>query len=143
MKLYKSIVLPHLDYCPPVWDPYHTSHTERLEKVQSFTARVIYSNWSRNASVSAMKSSLQLQSLLVSRQLCNKLSICHRILNGASTIISCSFFTNAPRRCASHKNSMTCIALIIIITDFTTNGTKTSIVSEVKNVKCLWLRVKL
>ncbi len=33
--------------------------------------------------------------------------------------------------------------IIIIIIDFTTNGTKTSIVSEVKNVKCLWLRVKL
>ncbi len=86
-KLYKSIVLHHLDYCSPVRDPYHMSHSERLEKVQSFSARVIYSNWSRNASVSAMKSSLQLQSL-ASRRLCNKLS-CHRILawrilNGAS-----------------------------------------------------------
>ncbi len=51
-----------------------------------------------------MKSSLQLQSL-ASRRLWNKLRICHRILNGAS-IIPCSFFSNAPRRCASHKNSM-------------------------------------
>ncbi len=45
VQLYMSIVLPHLDYCSPVCDPYHMSHSERLEKGQSFAARVICSNY--------------------------------------------------------------------------------------------------
>ena len=101
-KLYKSIVLPHLDYCCCVWDPPHKTHIEKLERVQSFAARVVSGNWTRDAS--ELKSSLQWPSL-ASRRLHLKLCLCHKIVTGAS-IIEPSFFPNAPRRCASHKNSL-------------------------------------
>ena len=44
-KLYKTIVLPHLDYCSCVWDPSHVTHIARIERVQSFAARVVLNDW--------------------------------------------------------------------------------------------------
>ena len=40
-KLYKAIVLPHLEYCSCVWDPPFTKYITALECVQSFAARVV------------------------------------------------------------------------------------------------------
>jgi len=34
MKLYKSLVRPHLEYCIPAWSPYYCKDKELIEKVQ-------------------------------------------------------------------------------------------------------------
>ncbi len=39
-KLYKSIVLPHLEYCSCVWDPLQKTYISMIERVKSFAARV-------------------------------------------------------------------------------------------------------
>jgi len=34
MPLYKSLVRPHLEYCVPIWNPYHHQDIELVEGVQ-------------------------------------------------------------------------------------------------------------
>jgi len=34
LNLYKSLVMPHLDYCSSVWNPYYNKDIELLERVQ-------------------------------------------------------------------------------------------------------------
>ena len=41
LTLYKSIVLPLLDYCSPVWHIYRVKHETRLEKVQRYATRLM------------------------------------------------------------------------------------------------------
>ena len=80
-------------------------HIELLERIQSFAARVVTTGiWSHDHESAGLKAKLQWPSLQ-RRRLCHKLSLCHRIISGSS-IIPLSFFLMAPRRCASHKNSM-------------------------------------
>ena len=45
-NLYKTIVLPHLDYCSSVWDPQEKKYILALEKVQSFAHKIMFKDWS-------------------------------------------------------------------------------------------------
>ena len=45
-KLYKAIVLPHLEYYSCIWDPPQKTHISRIERVQSFAAKVVTGDWS-------------------------------------------------------------------------------------------------
>ena len=45
LKLYKSFIRPHLEYCSVVWSPYLLGDIESLEKVQRFALRVCLKNW--------------------------------------------------------------------------------------------------
>ena len=100
-RLYKAIVLPHLDYCSCVWDPLHVTHIAKIERVQSFAARIVTNDWSRESQ--ELKSELGWPSL-AKRRLFQKLCVCRKIVSGNS-IIPSDFFQTAPRKCASHKNS--------------------------------------
>ena len=40
-RLYKSIVLPHLDYCCCIWDQPHKTYIDMLESVQSLAAHIV------------------------------------------------------------------------------------------------------
>ena len=44
-QLYKSLVLPTLDYCSSVWDPSSALYTDKLESVQDFATKVITNQW--------------------------------------------------------------------------------------------------
>ena len=46
---YRALVLPHLEYCAPVWNPYTAKNIEILEKVQKRAARWITAKWDNNA----------------------------------------------------------------------------------------------
>ena len=97
--LYKSLVLPILDYCSSVWDPYQITYIHQLESVQKFAARLATKNWKGNY-VSLLRQ-VKWPSLLVRRKK-HKVSVCHRILFGYS-IIHPSVFT--PHTCPHLRHS--------------------------------------
>ena len=100
-KLYKAIVLPHLEYCSCVWDPPFTKYITALERVQSFAAHVVTNTWPLESA--PLVESLQWPSLS-QRRYFQKLCLCRRILCGFS-IIPPSFFPLSTRPLSSHKNS--------------------------------------
>ena len=100
--LYKSVILPHLDYCSSVWDPYHKVHIQALECVQTFTARLVTRNWSGNGE--SLRSLLSWPKLATRRQF-QKICLCRRIVTGGSLIPTC-FFEPHPRPTSSQCNSL-------------------------------------
>ena len=100
--LYKSIILSHLDYCSSVWDPYHKVHIQALERVQTFTARLVTSNWSGNGE--SLRSLFSWPKLATHRQF-QKICLCRRIVTGGSLIPTC-FFEPHPHPTSSHCNSL-------------------------------------
>lgn len=68
LQLYKALVRPKLEYACSVWDPGHVTLSHILESVQNRAARFILSNYSRTASVSSMKTTLDLPDLALRRK---------------------------------------------------------------------------
>ena len=60
---YKGIVRPILEYCAPVWDPYHKKYIQQLEMVQRRAARFVLGRYHNTSSVSDMIQQLQWESL--------------------------------------------------------------------------------
>ena len=44
-KIFRSVILPQLDYCSSVWDPHLKKDISALDKVQKFAARVVTKQW--------------------------------------------------------------------------------------------------
>ena len=88
IQLYKSTVLPLLDYCSCVWDPYQTTYINMIEGVQKFAARLATKQW--NTSYNDLLAQLGWP-LLSTRRKQQKLFLCHRILSGYSIILPSSF----------------------------------------------------
>ncbi len=44
--LYRSLVLPILDYCGAAWEPHQANNIQKLERVQHFAARLVTGQWS-------------------------------------------------------------------------------------------------
>ena len=99
--LYKSLVLPVLDYCSSVWDPQSRVHQVALKRVQSFAARVVTHNWKKDAE--PLKILLKWPSLSCRRRV-QKVCVCRRILSH-SPLIPASSFTSASTISKSHLNS--------------------------------------
>ena len=45
LRLYISLVRPHLEYAAAVWDPHLQRDIQRLENVQKFALRVCTKHW--------------------------------------------------------------------------------------------------
>ena len=98
-RLYKSTVLPLLDYCACVQDPHQVTKIQKLEAVQRFAAKLATGLWS-----SGCQDPIQLMNCpppppppppLATRRKRQKLLLCRRILLGGS-IIPSSIFTPHP-----------------------------------------------
>ena len=79
----------------------HSLHRDRLERVQSFAAKVVSGRWSESPSV--IKGSLKWPALQQRRQF-QQLSVCNRILCGHSLTPSAVFQAH-PRPSRVHANS--------------------------------------
>ena len=66
LTMYKSLVLPMLDYCCFVWDPYLVKHVKILESVQIFACRIATGLW--DMSHDQLRSRCNLPLLSVRRQ---------------------------------------------------------------------------
>ena len=82
-QLYRSAVLPKLDYCGSVWDPHHQSDISALEGVQKFAARITTQQW--KADYPTLTSTLNWEPLSLRRKV-QKLKVCFNILNNLSII---------------------------------------------------------
>jgi len=81
--IYRSTILPKLDYCCAVWDPHHSNDITALDRVQWFAGRVITHQWQSDHST--LLNSLNWQPLQTRRRLI-KLKVCYNILNNYSCI---------------------------------------------------------
>ena len=78
LKLYLSIIRPHLEYASPVWDPYHKTEIEALESVQKFALKMCLKSWSTNYQQLLLEASLP---SLKTRRSAQKLSHLYKIIN--------------------------------------------------------------
>ena len=101
-QLYKSLVVPILDYCSCVWDPNYTLYIDKLESVQKFATKVILRDWNSCYNDRMKLLYLPLLSIRCKRQ---KLSLCYRIVTGRS-IIPPSLFTPHPCPSLRHAHHM-------------------------------------
>ncbi|EYC28564.1 hypothetical protein Y032_0007g3290 [Ancylostoma ceylanicum] len=84
LRLYKSYVLPHLEYCSQIWNPHTKKLQRKVERVQQIFTRILFYRTATNLlpSLPSYKIGLKhlsLQSLLY-RRVFNYLSFCFRIL---------------------------------------------------------------
>ena len=82
-QLYKSAVLPKLDYCCAVWAPHLRSDISALENVQKFAARVTTRQWKLD--YESLMSNLEWKPLTLRRDIV-KLKVCYNIINNLSII---------------------------------------------------------
>ena len=99
--LYKTLVLPVLDYSSAVWDPPHKIHRQALERVQSFASRLVTGHWS--ADPATLQAELRWPQLATRREV-QKICVCRRILSGSS-ILPVEHFIPHQRPTSRHKNS--------------------------------------
>ena len=99
-QLYKSLVLPILDYCSSLWDPNYAIHVSKLESVQKFAARFVTGRWSDN--YDSLLSHLKWPKLSTRRKK-QKLLLCNRTLNNCS-ILPPSLFTPHPSPHLRHNH---------------------------------------
>jgi len=98
--IYRSTILPKLDYCCAVWDPHHSNDIAALDRVQQFVGRVITHQWQSDHST--LLNSLNWQPLQTCRRL--MLKVCYNILNNYSCIPP-SVFTPHPYPHLRHSHS--------------------------------------
>ena len=84
-KAYKSLVRPILENSHTVWDPYQQNHIDQLEKIQRKAVRFVTSNYSRLASVTALRESLK-WTTLQQRRCVARLTMFHKTINNMSAV---------------------------------------------------------
>lgn len=80
---YETFVRSKLEYASPIWSPYQDYLITSLESVQNRAARFISSNYNTHASVTHIKSSLELPPLAVRRRI-SRLSLFHKLYHNFS-----------------------------------------------------------
>ena len=79
VKLYTTIIRPHLEYACIVWSPYLQKDIQTLENVQKFAFRVCTGQWSTD--YETLLSSLNTPPSLATRRCRLKLSLLYNIVN--------------------------------------------------------------
>ena len=78
LNLYLANIRPHLEYCSPVWDPYHRKDIDMLEKAQKFVLRVCLKDWSSQYETLLQQSKIQ---SLSERRTKTNLTYIHKIVH--------------------------------------------------------------
>ena len=62
LQIYQALILPHFDYCSPVWDELRVTLSDKLQKLLNRAARVI-TRWSYDTSASILLNRLNWDNL--------------------------------------------------------------------------------
>ena len=65
--LYRTAILPKLEYCCSVWDPHLSTDIRSLENVQKFASRIVTRKWNEN--YDSLRSTLNWKTLSLRRKL--------------------------------------------------------------------------
>ncbi len=80
IKLYTSFVRPHLKYASSVWNPFHKSEINNLEKVQRFAMTVCLKKWNlRSEELLTLTRFPTLQLRRLAAVLCHLFKILHNL----------------------------------------------------------------
>ena len=90
LKLYKSLVRPHLEYCTAAWSPHYVKDKELLERIQRRFTRLIPEL--KGLSYSDRLNALKLWTLEERRIRADLIEV-YKMLNGLSDVSFCSMFT--------------------------------------------------
>ena len=77
---YNTYVRPQLEYCAPVWHPWHETFSYKIERVQRAAARYVLNDYSSTSSVTEMLHILNWQTL-ENRRIQNSLIMFYKIQN--------------------------------------------------------------
>ncbi|EYC28607.1 hypothetical protein Y032_0007g3312 [Ancylostoma ceylanicum] len=102
IRLYKTYVLPRLEYCSVAWSPYLKKHIRKIEKVQKIFTRILFRrafpdpNYPETLpSYEQRLEKLKLRSLLY-RRVVNDLVFCFRILRNETRLQASKYWTMRP-----------------------------------------------
>ena len=96
VSLYKSMVLPILEYGCAIWDPFTAKDIDNIEKIQRRAARFILNDYSWNTSVTQLLQKLNLPSLK-SRRTCQKAIMIYKIIHSLVCIPSSHLIPNTSK----------------------------------------------
>ena len=81
LKLYLTVIRPHLEYASPVWDPFHKTEVDALENVQKFALRFCLKTWNEgydqlllNAGIPSLKARRSRMNLCQLYKIINKIT---------------------------------------------------------------------
>jgi hypothetical protein len=100
LKMYKSLVRPHLDYCSQVWRPYHQRDIDLIENVQKRTLKLIHGYKELNYEEQLRRARL---TTLECRRLRGDLLETFKILRGFENVDKDDFFTCADNTRRGHN----------------------------------------
>ena len=93
-RAYTTMVRPILEYASSAWDPFQATHIDVLEAVQRRAARFACRNYSREASVTTMLSSLGWR-LLQERRFVSRQAMLYKTINQQTATRMPSYITPA------------------------------------------------
>ena len=82
LQIYQALILPHFDYCSPVWDELRVTLSDKLQKLLNRAARVI-TRWSYDTSASILLNRLNWDNLSTWRKKL-KATLMFKIIKGLS-----------------------------------------------------------
>ena len=91
VQTYNSLILPHFDYCSPVWDGLNNELSEKLQKIQNRAARVI-TKTSYDTRSRLLRKKLHWDTLAVRRKK-QKVTLVFKTLNKKSPVYLQDLFT--------------------------------------------------
>jgi hypothetical protein len=103
LAAYRALVLPILDYCSGVWDPYTASGVSELESVQRRAVRRILRDFGRDVCITEATQNLNLVPLALRRR-DHRLCLLHHISSG-HTILPSDCYLSPPDHLGRHDHS--------------------------------------
>ena len=103
-RAYKALVRPLVEYAPCIWDPYTSTHTDKVEMIQRRAARYVLNRYHNRSSVKSMLDLLKWPSLQTRRKQ-YRLAMLYKISKQLVEMDSCKELLKPQNRPSRKNNS--------------------------------------